>query len=81
MQELDKAFGSAVRNRRLELGLSQEELGHIANIHRTYISQIERGIKSPSLKVIALLSQALELKLHELVYRAELQLGEQPEDE
>jgi transcriptional regulator with XRE-family HTH domain len=71
MRDLDKAFGLAVRQRRTELSISQEELGYRAGIHRTYISQIERGIKSPSLKVIALLAKALQTDAYRLVQMAE----------
>ena len=68
---LDQAFGQAVRERRGELGISQEALGFRAGIHRTYVSQLERGIKSPSLKIIALLAHALNISASELVARAE----------
>lgn len=68
---LDHAFGQAVRERRGELGISQEELGFRAGIHRTYVSQLERGIKSPSLKIISLLARALNIPASELVARAE----------
>jgi len=50
VRDFDKAFGLAVRQKRLELKLSQEELAFQSKLHRTYISQIERGIKSPSLR-------------------------------
>lgn len=68
---LDQAFGQAVRERREELGISQEALGFRAGIHRTYVSQLERGIKSPSLKIISLLAHALNIPASELVARAE----------
>lgn len=71
MTSLDKAFGMAVRQRRMDLGISQEELGFIAGVHRTYISQIERGIKSPSLRVIAVLARALDIKVSRLIEMAE----------
>ncbi len=68
---LDEAFGQAMRECRAELGISQEMLGFRAGVHRTYISQLERGIKSPSLKVIALLASGLEIPAHRLIERAE----------
>lgn len=68
---LDQAFGQAMRERRAELSISQEELGFRADIHRTYVSQLERGIKSPSLKIISLLAHALNMSASELVARAE----------
>jgi transcriptional regulator with XRE-family HTH domain len=67
---LEIAFGKAVRSRREALGISQEELAFRADIHRTYVSQIERGLKSPSLSVIVKLAEALELSPAELVGQA-----------
>lgn len=63
----DRAFGLALRKRRNELRLSQEALSFKAGAHRTYVSQIERGFKSLSLKVIAQLAEAPDMSMHELV--------------
>lgn len=68
---LQKAFGEAVRARRRELGLSQEELGFEAELHRTYVSQLERGLKSPSLATIEQLAQVLKTKPSDLIRAAE----------
>ena len=43
-------------------GLSQEKLAELADIHRTYISQIERGLKSPTLETIFSICSALKIK-------------------
>jgi transcriptional regulator with XRE-family HTH domain len=59
-------FGEAVRKRRREIGLSQEFLAEKANLHRTYISDIERGVRNPSLENIENLAIALDLKVSEL---------------
>lgn len=56
---LEAAFGERLRTKRLEHQLSQEELAHQSGLHRTYISQIERGLKSPSLKTIYALATVL----------------------
>ena len=55
-----RAFGAAVRLRREELGLSQEGLGYKARVHRTYVSDVERGARNPTVKVIWKLAVALE---------------------
>ena len=55
-----RAFGAAVRLRREELGLSQEALGYKAHVHRTYVSDVERGARNPTVKVIWKLAVALE---------------------
>ena len=48
--ELQKAFGEALRRRRKVKGLSQEAFTNISG--RTYLSELERGLKSPSLNKI-----------------------------
>ncbi len=55
----EAVFGRQVSRLRGRLGISQEELGFRAGMHRTYISQIERGRKSPTLSVILKLARAL----------------------
>lgn len=58
---IKKRFGEAVRKRRLELGLSQEKLSEKAELHRTYIADIERGERNVSLINIVKLIAALDL--------------------
>lgn len=55
-----KSFGRAVRARRQTLKISQEELAERAGLHRTYISDIERGARNVSLLNIQAIAQALE---------------------
>jgi transcriptional regulator with XRE-family HTH domain len=59
-------FGDAVRDRREALGLTQEEFAERAGIHRTYISDIERGTRNPSLINIERVADALGVTLSEL---------------
>jgi len=65
-------LGSAVRARREAVGLSQEELGHLAELHRTYIGSVERGERNITLACLIRLSRALQLVPHELLERAGL---------
>ncbi len=51
--------------------LSQERLAELAGLDRTYISQIERGLKSPSLPTLLSLAKALDIKAHLLIYEIE----------
>lgn len=67
----EKRFGDVIRNRRQALHASQEELADCCGLHRTYISQIERGLKSVSLNVLVRLARALESSPHVLVKEAE----------
>jgi transcriptional regulator with XRE-family HTH domain len=64
--DVRERFGYAVKVRRDELGLTQEELAHKAAIHRTYLSDIERGTRNVSLVNIELLARALGVSLSEL---------------
>lgn len=67
-------FGKEVARLRKRLGLSQEELAFRAEVHRTYISQLERGLKSPTLKMILRLSDALKASASKLVATVERHL-------
>ena len=64
-----KALAREVRRRRKTLGISQEQLAFDANLDRTYVSQIERGISNPSLLVLCKLSTVLGADLQELFPR------------
>jgi len=59
-------FGFAVKTRREHLGLNQEELAERAGIHRTYLSDVERGSRNLSLVNIERLAEALSLSLSQL---------------
>ncbi len=68
---LEEAFGEAVREARARIDLSQEALADEARRHRTYLSRVERGLSSPSLKTIALLADVLGTTPADLVSRAQ----------
>ena len=68
---VEKAFGRVVQARRKKLKLSQEELGFRSGLHRTFISQLERGIKSPSLRTLITIAAALDTEADVLVREAE----------
>lgn len=55
-------LGKKVREFRVALGYSQEKLGELAGLDRTYISGIERGARNPSLKNISKLAKALKTR-------------------
>lgn len=65
--DIRRQFGRTVRRLRLEKGWSQEELAAEAGLHRTYVSQLERGIRNPTLTLIAKLAKALSTTLAALV--------------
>jgi transcriptional regulator with XRE-family HTH domain len=64
-------FGRVVRRLRLERGLKLQELAKAAGLHWTYLSGIERGLRNPSLKVLAAIAGSFGLTTAELVRRAE----------
>lgn len=59
-------FGERVREIRKEKELSQEELAHKADLHRTYIGMIERAEKNITLLNIEKIASALEVNIKEL---------------
>ena len=59
-------FGLKVKQRRKELGISQEELAYRAGVHRTYIGIIERAERNITLSNIKRLADALGVELKEL---------------
>ncbi|WP_417881657.1 helix-turn-helix domain-containing protein [Xanthomarina gelatinilytica] len=59
-------FGERVREIRKEKGLSQEELAHKADLHRTYIGMIERAEKNITLINIEKIANALEVNINDL---------------
>lgn len=60
-------FGEKVREIRISKGLSQEELAHIANVHRTYIGTVERAEKNITLVNIEKIAVALNVNIIELI--------------
>lgn len=62
-----KAFGSKIKFIRLERKLSQEQLGLISGLDRTYISGIERGLRNVSLINLERLAIALNVEPAELL--------------
>ena len=64
---MDKSYGKTLRKIRKDKGLSQEELAFKTNLHRTYISLLERDQKSPSLRTVITIAAAMGYSLLEFV--------------
>lgn len=75
---LAQAFGAVLREVRKERELSQEDLGFESGYHRTYVSLLERGLKSPSLQTIFELARALDIPASELLARVERTIRRKP---
>jgi transcriptional regulator with XRE-family HTH domain len=63
---LDRTFGPNLRRCRRTANLTQEQLAHLANVHPTYISLLERGKRNPGYDVTMRLIGALEVGADEL---------------
>jgi transcriptional regulator with XRE-family HTH domain len=69
---LEDLFGEALREYRRKADLTQEELAFRSGYHPTYIGQLERGKKSPSLRAIMGLADVLKIRGSELLRHVEL---------
>jgi len=69
-----KSFGAKVRALRDQLGFSQEKLAELSGLHRTYISDVERGARNISLNSINKLAAALAVSAASLLEYPELGL-------
>jgi len=64
--DIKKLFGSTIREYRLKRKLSQEKLAELSDLHRTYISEVERGERNISLVNIEKICNAMDVKPSEL---------------
>ncbi|MBS1984276.1 MAG: helix-turn-helix transcriptional regulator [Bdellovibrionales bacterium] len=65
--DLVHLLGENVRKRRAELGLSQEEVAFRAGMKRSYLSDLERGTRNPSVRALGRLAEALTIDPHLLL--------------
>jgi ribosome-binding protein aMBF1 (putative translation factor) len=61
-KQVQLAFGRAVRKHRIAAGMSQEQLAYRADIHRTYVGDVERGERNIGLVNVERLASALGVK-------------------
>jgi CheY-like chemotaxis protein len=73
--EMKLLLGTAIKEQRNALGISQEELADRAGLHRTYVSEVERGERNPSIASIEKLAQALKVSFASLFQRADQRAG------
>lgn len=67
ISEAAREFGERVRARRAELGKSQEQLAQASSLHWSYLGQVERGQRNPTLHSILKLAEVLDVDPAELV--------------
>lgn len=73
--QITRQFGEVLRQYRLARGWSQTVLSSKSKVDRTYISQIECGIHSPTITVLCRLSKALQVAPSVLVTKLEKRLA------
>jgi transcriptional regulator with XRE-family HTH domain len=59
MDDICTRVGSSIRKQREEMGISQEKLAGLSELHRTYIGQVERGEKNLTLRSLERIARAL----------------------
>jgi transcriptional regulator with XRE-family HTH domain len=67
----ERAFGDALREIRKEHGISQEQLALDSGLDRTYVSLIERGAQSPTIRSVLKFANVLGVKPSEIIARME----------
>jgi transcriptional regulator with XRE-family HTH domain len=65
--EITRRLAAKVRERRRARGWSQEQLADEAGLHRTYISQVERATKNPTIEAVEKIANALGASMGELL--------------
>jgi transcriptional regulator with XRE-family HTH domain len=66
-----RRIGEFVRERRVSLMITQEELAERAQMHRTYVTDIENGLRNPAVLTLARIAVALEIPMWKIVEFAE----------
>lgn len=67
--DLVQLLGQNVRRLRIERGLSQEELAFRAGMKRSYLSDMERGTRNPTVRALGRIAEALEIAPQVLLSR------------
>ena len=70
-RDLRQAFAANLRRLRHAKGISQEDLAYEADVNRTYLSKLEKGVSYPGLEIIAKIANALGVEPAELLMRPE----------
>ncbi|HNZ50448.1 MAG TPA: helix-turn-helix transcriptional regulator [Bacilli bacterium] len=67
LHELNRVFGTRIKEIRISKGLTQEKLAEHLQIHRTFVGQIERAEKNISLSTLGKIAEKLEINVAELL--------------
>lgn len=69
--EIERVFGSVLKEVRNHRKISQSELANLAELDRTYISLLERGLRQPTIETVFKLAEALNTKASLLIQKME----------
>ena len=75
MSDLAGAVGGVLKRLRLSRSLTQAEFAALVGLHETYVSNLERGQRSPNMDTLARVSSALGIRLSDLLRESEDALG------
>jgi transcriptional regulator with XRE-family HTH domain len=74
-----EALGAFIRNQRKLARLSLRQLAEMTTLSNPYLSQVERGLHQPSVRVLKLIAEALNISAETLLEQAGLLSGQDPE--
>lgn len=73
---LEDAFGATLKELRVERSISQDTLASCSDLDRTYISLLERGLRSPSLNTLFQIAEALDISPESIVREVKTKCNE-----
>jgi transcriptional regulator with XRE-family HTH domain len=65
--DIRRLVGANIRQFRKQRDLSQEALAFECDLHRTYVSGVERGIRNPTVLILAKIAKALKIPAYRLL--------------
>jgi transcriptional regulator with XRE-family HTH domain len=68
--DINQALAGVIREKRVSAGLTQVGLSELAGVHPIYISQLERGLKSPTVRVLERIAMAVGTTSYRLLEAA-----------
>jgi ribosome-binding protein aMBF1 (putative translation factor) len=75
IHQLRESFASVVTQRRLRKGWAQEDMAAFSGLERSYISRLEKGLRTPSLDVVFRFAAAFKISPQSLVKEIKEELG------
>jgi transcriptional regulator with XRE-family HTH domain len=75
-----EALGAFIRSQRKLARLSLRQLAELTTLSNPYLSQVERGLHQPSVRVLKLIAEALDISAETLLEQAGLLEGHEPDD-